>query len=97
MCSQLSLIQHWVLQSKIKINFKKSSVMWFRVSNRTAGISYPPISIDGVELTVTEKQKYLGLILIVICLGLTMLLMCVVNCRIIYICSALIAMLLTTI
>ena len=62
MCSQLSLIQHWVLQSKMKINFKKSSVMWFRVSNRSAGISYPPISIDGVELTVTEKQKYLGLI-----------------------------------
>ena len=61
MCSQLSLIQHWVLQSKMKINFKKSSVMWFRVSNCSAGISYP-ISIDGIELTVTEKQKYLGLI-----------------------------------
>ena len=39
-----------------------SSVMWFRVSNRSAGISYPPISIDDIELTVTEKQKYLGLI-----------------------------------
>ena len=48
------------LQSKMKINFKKSLVMWLRVSNRSAGISYPPISIDGIELTVTEKQKYLG-------------------------------------
>ena len=62
MCSQLSLIQHWVLQSKMKINFRKSSVMWFRVSSRSAGFLYPPISIDCVELTVTEKQKYLGLI-----------------------------------
>ena len=62
MCSQLSLIQHWVLQSTMRINFKKSSVMWFRASNRSAGILYPPISIDGVELTVTMKQKYLGLI-----------------------------------
>ena len=25
-------------------------------------ISYPPISIDGVELPVTKKQKYLRLI-----------------------------------
>ena len=61
MCSQLSLIQHWVLQSKMKINFRKSSVMWFRASSRSTRFLYPPISIDGVELTVTEKQKYLGL------------------------------------
>ena len=61
MCPQLSLIQHWVLQSKMRINFKKSSAMWFRASSRSAGILYP-ISIDGVELTVTTKQKYLGLI-----------------------------------
>ena len=62
MCSQLSLIQCWVLQSKMRINFKKSSVMWFRASSRSARISYPPISIDGVKLTITMKQKYLGLI-----------------------------------
>ena len=46
----------------MRINFKKSSVMWFRASSRSAGTLYPPISIDGVELTVTTKQKYLGLI-----------------------------------
>ena len=62
MCSQLSLIQRWVLQSKMRINFTKSSVMWFRASSHAVGILYPPISIDGVELTVTTKQKYLGLI-----------------------------------
>ena len=62
MCSQLSIIQQWVLESKMKINFRKSSVMWFKASSRSTGFSYPPISIDGVELTVTKKQKYLGLI-----------------------------------
>ena len=36
--------------------------MWFRASSRSTGILYPPISIDGVELTVIEKQKYLELI-----------------------------------
>ena len=30
MIIQLSLIQCWILQNKMRINFKKSSVMWFR-------------------------------------------------------------------
>ena len=34
MCSQHSLIQHRVLQSKMRINFKKSSVMWFRAMHQ---------------------------------------------------------------
>jgi len=59
MCSQLSLIQQWILQSKMNINFKKSSVMWFKASNRSTRI---PISVGGVVLQVTEKKKYLGLI-----------------------------------
>jgi len=62
MCSQLSLIQQWILQSKMNINFKKSSVMWFKASNRSTRITCPPISVGGVVLQVTEKQKYLGLI-----------------------------------
>ena len=41
MCSQLSIIQ-WVLESKMRINFRKSSVMWFKVSSRSTGFSYPP-------------------------------------------------------
>ena len=59
MCSYLSIIQQQVLQSKMEINFRKSSV---RVSSCSTGFSYSPISIDGVELTVTKKQKYLRLI-----------------------------------
>ena len=46
----------------MRINFKKSSVLWFRASSHSARILYSPMSIDGVELTVTTKQKYLGLI-----------------------------------
>ena len=95
MCSQLSIIQQWVLESKMKINFRKSSVMWFKVSSRSTGFLYPPVSIDGVELTVTKKQKYLGLIFDCSLSGLIMLPMCVVRCHIIYICLVLIAMLLT--
>ena len=49
MCSQPSLLQHWVLQSKMKINFRKSSVMWFRASSHFKGFLYPPISIDGLN------------------------------------------------
>ena len=59
MCSLLSIIQQWIQQSKMKINFRKISVMWFRVT----GFSYLLLlPIDGIELTVTKKQKYLGLI-----------------------------------
>ena len=61
MGSQLSLIQQWILQSKMEINFKKSSVMWFKASNRSTKFAHP-ISVGGGVLQVTEKQKYLGLI-----------------------------------
>ena len=37
---------------KMRINFKKYSVIWFRASSRSAGILYPPIFVDGVELTL---------------------------------------------
>ena len=61
-CSQLSLIQRWILQSKMNINFKKSCVMWFKASHCSMKTKNPPISVGGVVLQVTEKQKYLGLI-----------------------------------
>ena len=62
MCSQLSLIQQWILQGKMEINFKKSSVMWFKASNHSTKFTHPPISVGGVVLQVPEKQKYLRLI-----------------------------------
>ena len=36
--------------------------MWIKASNRSTQFTYPPISVDGVVLQVTEKQKYLELI-----------------------------------
>ena len=36
--------------------------MWFKASHRSMKTTNPPISVGGVVLQVTEKQKYLGLI-----------------------------------
>ena len=44
------------------VNYSKSSVMWFRVSNRRLPHGYPPIMMDDVILSVVPKQKYFGLI-----------------------------------
>ena len=57
-----ALNSQWILWSKMEINFKKSSVMWFKASNCSTQFTHPPISVSGVVLQVTEKQKYLGLI-----------------------------------
>jgi len=55
----------------------------------------PPISVGGVILQVTERQRYLGLIFDSTLLGLIMFLMCAVKYLIIYVCLDLIVMLLT--
>ena len=55
-------MQQWILQSRMEINFKKSSVMWFKTSILSTKFTHPPISVGGVVLQVTEKQKYLELI-----------------------------------
>ena len=46
--------------SKMLINNKKSSLMWFNVcSSRSATL--PPIAVDGHSLVCIDTQKYLGL------------------------------------
>ena len=35
--------------------------MWFKASNRSTKFTHLSISVGGVVLQVTEKQKYLGL------------------------------------
>ena len=35
MNSQLIVIQQWIVASKMRLNYSKSTVMWFKVSNRT--------------------------------------------------------------
>ena len=65
MCSTIinTAVDFRFYRVKWKLIFFKSSVMWFKASNRSTQFTYPPISVaGGVVLEVTEKQKYLGLI-----------------------------------
>ena len=54
----LCVLSHWVALSKMKLNFKKSNVMWFGVKRLAA--SLPSIMLDSVPLSAVQKQKYLG-------------------------------------
>ena len=61
MTSQLHLMNKWILDSKMKLNIQKSSVMWFRVSSRKK-VVYPDIFVNDVALRQVDKQKYLGVV-----------------------------------
>ena len=61
--SQLMLIQKWIVASKMRLNFSKSTVMWFRVPNRKQPSEFPDIVVDNATLQVVTKQKYIGVIL----------------------------------
>ena len=73
MCAQLSVIQQWISQSKMKVNIKKSSVM-------------PQIALRSLHILLFQlimscckwlrNRSIWGLSLTVVCRGLTMLLMC---------------------
>ena len=59
MTSQLQLVNKWIVDSKMKLNIQKSSVMWFRVSSRKK-VVYSDIFVNDVVLRQVDKQKYLG-------------------------------------
>jgi len=65
MDSQLQLVSkyNFISDSRMRLNFNKSSVMctWF-CGNCKKLADYPPIVVDGVTLKVVDKQKYLGVI-----------------------------------
>ena len=63
MNSQLMLIQQWIVASKMKLNYSKSTDMWFKVCNRKQSSEFPDIVVDDTALQVVTKQKYLGVIL----------------------------------
>ena len=63
MNSQLIVIQQWIVASKMRLNYSKSTVMWFKVSNRKQPSEFPDIVVDDTVLQVVTKQKYLGVIL----------------------------------
>ena len=51
-------LSQWITISKMKLNLKKSSVMWFSI--KQPSVPQPPILHDDTPLTVVDKQKYLG-------------------------------------
>ena len=48
--------------SIVRLNYQKSSVMWFRPNGCVSKCLYPDIIVDNTVLQVTEKQTYLGLV-----------------------------------
>ena len=59
--SQLKLLNRWATDSRMRLNFSKSTVMWFKTSKRTQR-HYPPIVVGDVVLNVVTNQRYLGLV-----------------------------------
>ena len=62
MNSQLTLLNHWAMASRMKLNYSKSTVMWFRASAHRQRFSPPAIMVDDVVLKVVTSQRYLGLV-----------------------------------
>ena len=58
----LELISKWISQSKMQLNVKKSSVMWFSSKHSKRKSEYPPIMIDDQPLTAVTQQRYIGII-----------------------------------
>ena len=61
MTSHLQLVNKWIVDSKMKLNIQKSSVMWFQVSSRKK-VVYSDIFVNDVVLRQVDKQKCLGVI-----------------------------------
>ena len=57
------LIQKWIVASKMRLKYSKSTVMWFRVSYRKQPSEFPDIVVDDATLQVVTKQKYLDVTL----------------------------------
>jgi len=53
----LHVLSQWIMTSKMKLNLKKSSVMWFSIKPPSDDL--PPVLHDGTPLLSVDKQKYL--------------------------------------
>ena len=53
-------LSKWIKMSKMELNLKKSSVMWFSIKPPSG--PPPPVLYDTTPLTVVDRQKYLGVI-----------------------------------
>ena len=54
----LKLLLDWMNSSRMKLNFIKSSIMWYK-PKYGPGTYHPPVLIDGQQLQEVEEQKYL--------------------------------------
>ena len=62
MNSQLELLNQWTIDSRMELNYSKSTVMWFKAFKNNQRAHYPPIMVNNVVLKVVTSQKYLGLV-----------------------------------
>ena len=54
----LNSLSKWIVMSKMRLNLKKSSVMWF--STKPSAAAVPRVMVGDTALSVVCKQKYLG-------------------------------------
>ena len=54
----LNALSQWIVMSKMRLNLKKSSVMWFSIKPSAAAV--PHVMVGDTVLSVVSKQKYLG-------------------------------------
>ena len=57
----LQRIVKWIMDSKMKSNVQKSSVMWF-CPKKASGSACPPVIVNGNPLQEVETQKYIGIV-----------------------------------
>ena len=53
----INALSQWIEMSKMKLNLKKSSIMWFSIKPSTT--TAPPVVVNDTALSVVCKQKYL--------------------------------------
>ena len=54
----ICVLSQWIMSSKMKLNLKKSSVMWFSI--KPPLVDPPPVLHEGIPLSSVDKQRYLG-------------------------------------
>jgi len=57
---QLKLVHNWIRNSKMSLNYSKSSIMWFKTKSKKC-LEYPNILVHDAILKPVDKQKYLGI------------------------------------
>ena len=54
----LDALSQWIVLSKMRLNLKKSSVLWFSIKPSVSAV--PSVMVGDTTLSVVSKQQYLG-------------------------------------